>query len=273
MDTNKFYNSSIVLICGEEEKRINIIPKDHFCFSDKFIDITFIELKGNEYDTFHFLKVEEINTISDSVYAFSNLKEKKISVGSMNENYGFKIYHNVLLNNDHIGSALVSQDNNKIIGICTNKMAENDKKESLNVAIDVKYAIKSIRILFDSYSHDKTAFIKKEDGYIQKDLKILNDKEIKELKDHGLESTSIPELFISPKTLLVTQLWFYRTIYAWYWTPVEPKDNNFEISNWLIICPECSLKAVGSEWNGKEPNVKNIDLIHWLESTGLNYLV
>ena len=61
------------------KKKIDIIPKDHFCFSDSFIDITFIELKNNEYDNFNFLKYDEININSSSVYVLNNLKEKNIS--------------------------------------------------------------------------------------------------------------------------------------------------------------------------------------------------
>lgn len=273
IDINKLYNYKITLICGEDEKKIEIIPKEHFCFSDSFIDITFIELKNNEYDKFDFLKYNEIDINPSSVYVVNNLKEKKISLGSIDDKYGFKINHNILINNDYIGSPLVSSNNNIIIGICTQKKTQNDKKEILNVAIDIKPIIKSIKILFDDFSKDKTAYIQKENGYIQKELKILNDKDIKELKDHGLITTSIPELFISKKTFFVTHLWFLRTNYAWYWTPIEPKDNNFEISNWHIIYSGCSLKVIGSNWNGEEPAQKNIDLINWLASTGLTYLV
>ena len=46
LDTNISYNSKITLICDEKETEIYIIPKEHFCFSDPFIDITFIELKN-----------------------------------------------------------------------------------------------------------------------------------------------------------------------------------------------------------------------------------
>ena len=273
IDTNKLFNYKITLICGEDEKKVEVIPREHFCFSDSFIDITFIELNNNEYDKFNFLKYDELDINPSSVYVLNNLKEKKISVGTINDKYGFKIIHNIKLNNDYIGSPLISSDNNNIIGICTQKTTQNDKKEILNVAIDIKPIIESIKILYNDFYNEKTAFIQKENGYIQKELKILNDNDIKELKENGLISTSIPELFISPKTILITQIWFLRTNYAWYWTPVEPKDNDFEVSNWQIICSGCSLKVIGSDWNGEEPAEKNVDLINWLASTGFIYLV
>ena len=95
---------------------------------------------------------------------------------------------------------------------------------------------------------------------------------MKELKSHGLLPCSKPDLFISPSSKYVTPLWFYRTIYAWYWTPTEPENNNIESSNWIIIYKGCSLKVIGGKWDGMEPAERNINLIHWLESTGLDYL-
>ena len=82
-----------------------------------------------------------------------------------------------------------------------------------------------------------------------------------------------PEIFISPSSLFVTPLWFYRTNYAWYWTPKEPNDDNIDISNWIIIYPGCSLRVIGGIYNGAEPAQRNINLIHWLENTGLDFLV
>ena len=104
-------------------------------------------------------------------------------------------------------------------------------------------------------------------------MKILTKKEIKELNKKGLKETSKSEIFISPESDGVTPLWFYRTNYAWYWTPTEPKNNNIEKSNWIIIYPGCSLKVIGSYWDGIEPAERNINLIHWLETTGYDYLI
>ena len=109
--------------------------------------------------------------------------------------------------------------------------------------------------------------------YINSYIKLLTNIEFDELKAHGLEATSNPEVFISPKSLFVTPLWFYRTNYAWYWTPIEPKNNCIEKPNWIIIYPGCSLKVIGGKWDGIEPAEKNIILIHWLERIGSNYLV
>ena len=93
------------------------------------------------------------------------------------------------------------------------------------------------------------------------------------MKNHGLIKTDSPYIFISPKSKNVTPLWFYRTNHAWYWTPTEPILEDDYMSNWLIIYPGGSLKVIGGYWHGKEPALRNINLIHWLESAGLKYLI
>ena len=108
---------------------------------------------------------------------------------------------------------------------------------------------------------------------IQKPIKNLNDTEINEFKKHGLNISSLPDIFISKGNTLRTDLWFYRTNYAWYWTPDEPNKYDIGSSNWIIICTECSLIAIGGFWDGKEPIPYNIDLIHWFASTRFDYLV
>ena len=82
-----------------------------------------------------------------------------------------------------------------------------------------------------------------------------------------------PNIFISPNSPGITPWWFYRTNYAWYWTPTKPEENNINLSNWLIIYPGGSLKVIGGYWDGKEPADRNIDLIHWLENTKLKFLM
>ena len=274
LDTNLFYNEKISLYCDEDKKKY-LIPIEHFCFSDPFIDITFIELKDSEYDDLDFIKIEKRdyeNMDINSIYIIKSFKEKQIYKGNIKEKYGFKFYHDISLKADYSGSALISSKNNQIIGIYTNKIFKNISKQ-LNVAINIKSSIEAIEILYNSYLYDKFAFIQKDYGVIQKNLKILTKKEIKELNKKGLKETSKSEIFISPESDGVTPLWFYRTNYAWYWTPTEPKNNNIEKSNWIIIYPGCSLKVIGSYWDGIEPAERNINLIHWLETTGFDYLV
>ena len=273
LNNNILYNSVITLSFNNNETKLNLIPKEHFCFSDSFLDITFIELNNPEYDGFEFLTIDENVNSSGFVYTIKDLKGENIAKGKLNGRWGFKLLHTIPIEEDYIGSALISLENNKVVGVIIDRKKEDEYKNTFSIAININAIIQAIKLLYNSYIHNKTAFDEKENGFIQKEVKLLNDSEINELKDHGLISSENPNIFISPKSLFITPLWFYRTNYAWYWTPTEPKNDNAEYSNWIIIYPGCSLKVIGGGWDGVEPANKNIILIHWLESTGLNYLV
>ena len=273
LNNNILYNSQINLHFTTNETTINLIPKEHFCFSDHFIDITFIELKNPEFDGFVFLEVDDKETNLGYAYILQDLKGGNISKGKIMTRYGFKLFHTVQIDEEFSGSALISLENNKVIGIHTNKQNEDNNHNIHKIAISMQAIIQAIRILFNSYMYNKSAFEEKEKGIVQKKVKSLSISEINELRNHGLEETSRKDIFISPASFFITPLWFYRTNYAWYWTPVEPKNNCADVSNWIIIYPGCSLKVIGGYWDGMEPAQKNINLIHWLESTGLDYLV
>ena len=101
---------------------------------------------------------------------------------------------------------------------------------------------------------------------------ILSEEEIDELKEDGFEFTDIPNILVSPHSFFVTPIWFYRAHHAWYWTPIKPDKDNINRSNWMIISPKNSVKAIGVIYDGEEPAPKNIDLIRLLEITKLKYL-
>ena len=273
LNNNILYNSQINLHFSINETTINLVPKEHFCFSDPFLDITFIELKNPEFDGFEYLPVDDNLINSGYACIIKDLKGGNISKGKIMSRYGFKLYHTVDIYEDFSGSALVSIENNKVIGVHTNKQIEDNNQNIFKVAISMQTIIQAIRVLYNSYMNNKSAFIEKENGFIQKHIKSLAVSEKNELKQHGLIETSEPDILISPATVFITPLWFYRTNYAWYWTPTEPKNDCVDVSNWIIIYPGCSLKVIGGIWNGVEPAQKNITLIHWLESTGFNYLI
>ena len=255
LNITNLYNTQITLNFIVNKMKINLIPKNQFIFSDPFLDVTFIELKNHEYDKFEFINIKENLNISKSYYII-NLNNQKLSNGNLLKRWGFKLYHNISVDDEFIGSPLISKNDNEIVGV----HIRNNKKN--NVAINMQSLIQAISVFYKSYKH--------------KDIKIIQKKlsisEINELKEHGLLPCSKPELFMSPSSQYVTPLWFYRTNYAWYWTPTEPENNDIDKSNWIIIYPRCSLKVIGGKWDGIEPAERNINLIRWLETTGLDYL-
>ena len=273
LDDKTLYETKITLNFILEEKIINLNPQEYFCFSDDFLNIIFIELKNPEFDGFDFINIEENGNNLYYIYIIKDLKNKVLSKGKINTKWGYKLHHNIFTEEELCGSPIVSLKTNKIIGIHTNKKFEYANSNDFCEGVNMKAAIQAIRVLYKSYISDKFAFIEKDNYFRQKELKILTDFEINELKEHGLVSTNKPEIFISPSSLFVTPLWFYRTNYAWYWTPQKPIDDNIDISNWIIIYPGCSLRVIGGIYNGAEPAQRNINLIHWLENTGLDFLV
>ena len=95
------------------------------------------------------------------------------------------------------------------------------------------------------------------------------------LEKEGLKSTDNPDVFISPGSLGITPLWFFRTQYAWYWTPKEPKKFNLDEMkkvNWSLIQSNFPIKAIGGLWNGMAPANRNVILIQFLINSGLRFL-
>jgi len=93
-------------------------------------------------------------------------------------------------------------------------------------------------------------------------------KEIKD-KDNNV-------IFESPGEQGITPLWFYRTHYAWFWTPTEPKNFTLEEllkCNWSLIKIGLPIKAFGGKYDGEEPAEKNIKLIQYLIGSKLEFLL
>ena len=92
----------------------------------------------------------------------------------------------------------------------------------------------------------------------------------------GFLFAAIVVSFISPGSLGITPLWFYRTHCAWFWTPAEPKNLNMEeliICNWSLIQGNFPIKAIGGLWNNMAPAERNIALIEYLIKSGLRFLL
>ena len=249
-----------------ENKSYNLNPKNHFIFSDPFLDVTFIQMKDKELDELGIdcLEIHEEESITDDAFIvqYPNGKNLSIAQGKIKSRWGFNLFHIVSTNHGSSGGPLVLINDNKIIGIHKCGM----KELKCNAATNIQTIIIALRVIYNSKINNKLSIIKRA-------RTPLTEEEINELKDHGLIKTDSPYIFISPRSKNVTPLWFYRTNHAWYWTPTEPNKEDNYISNWLIIYPGGSLKVIGGYWHGQEPAQRNIILIHWLESTGLKYLI
>ena len=274
MTSNNFINENnlnnpieIKITFNIIQKSLIITNKNHFKFTDYFLNFTFVELNENELNQLktldiNFLQISENKEIPNKILLIKNHLNGGITIekGVYISEWGYRLFHTISNSFDFIGSPLISQSTNKVISILTNK----NKNCKYNPSTSIKTISQVIKNIY-------TTKIDK----IKYKVKNLSKTEIEELNKIGLKQTKSKLIFESPSSKNVTPLWFYRTNHNWYWTPVDPNLNNKNAlpCNWLIIYPNGSLKVVGGYWSEIEPAPRNIELIHWLEKNGFKYLV
>lgn len=273
MTSNNFINEDninnpieIKIIFNIIQKSLILTNKNNFKFTDCFLNFTFIQLNENELDelkTFdiNFLQINEDKEIPNQIILIQNHLNGEITIenGVIISEWGYQLFHTIPNSFDFIGSPLISLSTNKVISILT-----NNKNCKYNPSTNIKLISQVIKNIYTTEINE-----------IKYKVKQLSKTEIEELKKIGLKQTTSELIFESPASFFVTPLWFYRTNHNWYWTPVDPNLKNKKAlpCNWLIICPNGSLKVVGGCWSEKEPAPNNIELIHWLEKNGFKYLV
>jgi len=227
------YSFSIILNILKKEIIIN---KSNFIFTSKFIDVTFIQLSNeviNDIKTnnpyFQFLDPNLDNCYEEEeIYVFQYTNgELSSAKGKIQSISGFNYFHSVSTDRGSSGSPLLNYDM-KIVGI---HKAGIEKKEK-NVATKFSVIYYAISILYNkSYinSIDKA----------REPTRKLSEDETKELKEHGLIETKLPNLYKCPyekNSSLI--LLFYRTNHAWYYTAVKKNKINYEnikIYHWNLI--------------------------------------
>ena len=242
-------------------KELNL--NETFIISDTFLDITFIEIENLK---FNYIKIAKNNDFSENSLILYYSEEKnafKSITGKISGKWGTNIFYEeeeIEYDNVDLCCYLGLFINNKLYGI--HRQVDYQYK----IATNIQIISKLIELNFNSK-------IKKHIKTVVKEGNSLTGQQIQELKNKGLELTSIPNIFVSLPSYDATPIWFYRTIHAWYWTPIKPDKNNLNKANWMIIVPGNSLEAIGGEWDGIKPVQRNRDLIHWLEETDLKYLI
>ena len=263
-EINIFNNGNLMLNLDSE------YLENIFIFSDEFLNISFIELKNCDFDYIDIFDGDKIDKIPDTINLIKYSKE----INACNNVYGnsvekwgvFLIYHELddLLYMNYKSTSTTSGliINDKLFGIYKQNIFKNE------IATNIDAICKAIELNYNERNNIKNSVY----FYKPKKQHILNEEEINELKNIGLELTDIPNILVSPPAFITTPIWFYRTKHAWYWTPTRPDKDNINRSNWMIISPKNSVKAIGGIYNGQKPAPKNIDLIHFLEASKLKYL-
>ena len=240
-----------------------IYSKDILIFSDPFLNVTFIEIKNTLYN-FNPIYEGDISFENALLVKYPDSNESNLCyfqeieiLGLWGINIFYKEKEKYINNYDYniSYSKLALIFNKQIIGIYQKNIPLYD------IAININIITKAINLSFKNNLKQ-----------IKKRENLLNQIQIKELKEQNLEKSDIPNLFFTTPSKLVTPIWFYRTKYAWYWTPTKPEKNEITKSNWMIIYPGNSLEVIGGIWNGIEPAPKNIIIIKWLEKNGLKYI-
>lgn len=242
-------------------------------FTCPLLDITFIELKEADVLTMvhhgvKFLKVCSSHQctrpgteIAIMQYPKNHSPVLAYAQGNVYSLWGTCILHDVSTNKGSSGSGIVSMCSGEVVAIhCARRP---DMK--VNVGVRAPVAIQAIeKVINFNIAHHKPA-------------KDLNHRELQELKMLGLHPTNNKFLFISPSSLFVTPLWFYRTNHAWYWTPTRPDSydemESLRRCNWLEIGVGKSKSVIGGYWHGETPAPRNIELIDKLAATGFKYLL
>ena len=273
LDESRLEDEQNVQLCLHNDETITVQLRGVVIrFTCPLLDFTFIELKEADVQTMvhhdvKFLKVCSSYQCTRPGTAIAVMQYPQnhsvlaFAQGNVYSLWGTCILHDVSTHYGSSGSGIVSMRSGEVVAIhCARRP---DMK--VNVGVRAPVAIHAIdKVSNVNIAHHKPA-------------KDLNHRELQELKMLGLHPTKNKFLFISPSSLFVTPLWFYRTNHAWYWTPTRP-DSYDEIElvrmcNWLEIGVGKSKSVIGGYWNGQTPASRNIVLIDKLAATGFKYLL
>ena len=252
------------------------ISKDIFVFACPFINISFVEIPCGLFENIEYLNINENIDEDQSIIScyINNQGNFIFCEGDISGFFGNYILYNIAesYENNALCAPLLTESENsnyQVIGANQNNslytdMENNTHKKSLNINIFLT-AIKTL-------AEQK---IKKTEKYLFPPKK-LNLEEIHKLPDN-LKETENPNIFISPGSQDTTPLWFYRTQYAWFWTPSDLDDlNNMEEirnCNWSLIRKDYPIKAIGGKFDGREPAPINVEIIKILADSELNFLI
>lgn len=247
----------------------HIIQNNSFVFSCPFIDVSFVEIPFNTYKNVEYLSICEECTENQEIYF---IKDLFLINGNIKYFYGTDIRYEIdekYRDYPSPGSAVISlskQFDVGVIGICKEIPLDSEKKykRATHISIIIN-AINSLLKHNISSPLDTLSPAKK-----------LTYSEIILLEKEGLVTTKNPDLFISPGTFaIITSLYFYRTQYAWFWTPKEPKEYNLEEikkCNWSLIRENRPITVIKGWYDNIEPAPRNIKLIQFLIDSDLTFL-
>ena len=235
--------------------------------------MTFVEIPQGTFQNVDYLRVCESPIEGQKIYIIKYSSEGDLShvEGNILNYYGTDFTFNISEGNDEkefYGSAIISLSKISLgdvlgldKGIFLIKNAKNKLATNINVILD------AIRCLTHRNMVNPKETLPPARKLVNEDLTILSNK--------GLQPTDNPYIFISPSSLFITPLWFYRTQYSWYWTPKEPQNysmDEIKKCNWSLIKENRPITAIGGMYHNTEPAERNIILIKYLIDSHLYFL-
>jgi len=275
-------NESFEIKIKDKSFKINLNNKD-FLFTSELLDVTFVQLTNDEFfnnpeiDFLDFEVNENENYEKQAISAIHYPKGELIfSHGEIIVLKGFNYYHTVPTNNGSSGSPLINNNNLKVIGIHKMFTVSSNRLSNKNVATELGTIVKIINYLYDkNYIYD----IKK----AREKTKLLNDNELKELENHGLEKTDICNIFKCPYLKSNNKSWivlYYKTNHGWYCTikiekRIKYEYKYFKAYDWIFIDPNDSIENIINNINRtSKVNLEHRHevIIMWLKQSGFMYM-
>ena len=259
----------------ESKQNVNFtIPKNSFVFTCPFLDVSFVEIPLGTFQNIEYLRVCEEPIEGQKIYLIKYTKNEHLSYeeGNIIHYYGADLSYKISNNNkDNIllGAPIISLSKSSlgdVIGINKNLFLDSENQTKLTTNMNI--ILDSIRIFVYKNITSPLKTLSHPKNLSNSDLQVLN--------KIGLKDTENPNIFISPASMFITPLWFYRTHYSWFWTPQQPTNYTLEEikkCNWSLIQENRPITAIGGIYHDVAPAQRNIRLIKLLINSGLRFLI
>jgi len=249
------------------------ISSNTFVFSCNFIDISFVEIPVEFIKDIDYLKVLEYPIDKQKLYVCQINKEGILSLNEGNSLglFGTQVLYNITCQyeNNSICAPIISLSKDSSGYVVAIRPGISLKLEDkIYSSISMNIILRCIKGLVHQNKINPKETLS--------DAKKLSLTEIHVLRKEGLKDTENPNVFISPASQGITPLWFYRTHYAWFWTPTKPENFSMEKilkCNWSLIQGNFPIKVFGGFWNNMPPAERNVVLIQYLINSGLRFLL
>lgn len=254
-----------------------ILNNTDFIYTSKFIDITFIQLSDDILRKINPLFLIPDNydcNVDDEIYTaqYPGGKELYYGHGTIEKLNKMNYFHTVSTEHGSSGSPLIkmyNKDNKmelKVVGV-HKASTGTDKYNDMNIATKFSIINYAICTLFNKkyiYDIEKARLPPKK----------LEDEEITELNNHGLEETTPPNIYICQNPSLSSILLLMRTNHSWYWTISESYPERYSVKilknkyDWSLINPFMDISYSINEKIEHQFEV----IIMWIKLSGLIYL-